>query len=225
MRKRSSGRKKCSGLVAEVRFGCSVCKEVRSDRGSARQSGEGLVQYLCTEVNKKVRQFDEILEKLQNDYPKLRFRSGRKFMFRPPRTVVFEQKTDAAVEAGLNPTLDVHTKSNNERKLQKNAPEMAEIEQNRECLELLHEVGHALLGHCDYGTDVERVKMERAAWEKAAELAQKYGVEMDVELAEEELDTYRDWLHKRSKCPQCGATRYQGQNGEYRCPMCEAFGG
>lgn len=63
--------------------------------------------------------------------------------------------------------------------------------------------------------------MEREAWEKARELCERYGVEYDEEVVEAELDSYREWLHKRSRCPKCGLTRYQGGDGKYRCPECE----
>ena len=86
---------------------------------------------------------------------------------------------------------------------------------------LLHELGHAILGHREYGTDVSRLKMEMEAWEKAQELVLKYGVEFDEEVAQGELDTYRDWLHKKSRCPKCGLTRFQDTDGIYYCPRCE----
>ena len=71
--------------------------------------------------------------------------------------------------------------------------------------------------------DVERLKMEVAAWEKAKELAKHYGVDVDEDVIQEELDTYRDWLHKKSRCPGCGLTRFQTTDGEYHCPRCENF--
>lgn len=88
---------------------------------------------------------------------------------------------------------------------------------------LLHELGHALLGHRFFAIDVERLKMEAAAWEKAKELAHNYGVAIDEELIQTELDTYRDWLHQKSRCPKCGLTRYQTPDSRYHCPSCEAF--
>ena len=93
------------------------------------------------------------------------------------------------------------------------------VEPSSELL-LLLEVGHAVLEHKDFRTDVERLKMESLAWEKARELAKKYEVEFDEEFAEGELDSYRDWLHKKSRCPKCGLTRFQDADG-YHCPMCE----
>lgn len=95
-------------------------------------------------------------------------------------------------------------------------------EKNAEMM-LLHEVGHALLGHKSYKTDLSRLKMEAAAWEKAKELAVKYGVEFQEEAAQEELDTYREWLHQKSRCPECGLTRFQSSDGTYHCPRCENF--
>ena len=95
-------------------------------------------------------------------------------------------------------------------------------EEPRSELLALHEVGHAVLEHRDFKTDVERLKMECMAWEKARELADVYGVLFDKEFTEGELDTYRDWLHKKSRCPNCGLTRFQDTDG-YHCPRCEEF--
>lgn len=88
---------------------------------------------------------------------------------------------------------------------------------------LLHELGHATLGHTDYPTHIYRLKMESEAWEKAKELAQKYGVEYNEDLAQNELDTYRNWLHQKSSCPICGLTRFQTPDFKYHCPGCENF--
>ena len=87
----------------------------------------------------------------------------------------------------------------------------------------LHELGHALLGHRNFNTDAKRIKMECAAWEKARELADFYGVEFNEELMERELDTYRDWLDNKSRCRICGLTRYQTPDGIYHCPKCENY--
>ena len=72
----------------------------------------------------------------------------------------------------------------------------------------LHEVSHAHLGHKDFKMDIERLKMESAAWEKAKELAAMYRIEVDEDLIQDELDTYRDWLHQKSRCPVCWLTRF-----------------
>lgn len=128
-----------------------------------------------------------LLPRLQTDHPELRFVSGKKFAFRPPRTIV------------IGP------------------------EEPRDDLLLLHELGHALSRHQHFTSDAARLKLEVAAWAKAEELAAHYQVPWDEELVQTELDTYRDWLHSRSRCPHCGLTRYQTTDGAYHCPRCDAF--
>ena len=136
----------------------------------------------------------EFVEVLAHDFPSLRFKPGKKFAFRPPRTVFFEQPTER--ESSDASVLDSYR------------------------LRLLHELGHAQLGHTDFVTDVERLKLERAAWEKAREFCAIYNVNYDEDLIEVELDSYRDWLHNRSRCPECGLTRYQTVDGASHCPGC-----
>lgn len=88
-------------------------------------------------------------------------------------------------------------------------------------MQLLHEIGHGILEHKFFRTDPERLKMERAAWEEARKLCWRYQIKYDEELVELKMDSYRDWLHRRSKCKKCGLTRYQTKDGEYHCPNCE----
>lgn len=85
---------------------------------------------------------------------------------------------------------------------------------------LLHELSHGLLGHSEYGRDIELITMERAAWDKASELAAIYGRAIDESLIETTLDSYRDWLHARSTCPACQATGLQTKKCIYTCPAC-----
>lgn len=86
---------------------------------------------------------------------------------------------------------------------------------------LLHETGHALLGHINYGADFELLSLELAAWEKAKSLATDINIEIDQDHIEDCLDTYRDWLHKRSICPSCNTKCLQQDNHEnYRCFNC-----
>ena len=128
-----------------------------------------------------------MIPRLADDFPELKFVSGKKFAFRPPKTII------------LGPP-----------------------EPFSELL-ALHEVGHAVCGHFDFKMDVERLKMEVEAWEKARELADSYGVEVDEDLIQSELDTYRDWLHQKSRCPKCGLTRFQTPDLAYHCPLCEGL--
>lgn len=85
---------------------------------------------------------------------------------------------------------------------------------------LLHELSHALLDHNTYRRDVELIAMETAAWEKAKEYATTYNVRFNETVIQDHLDTYRDWLHARSTCPECSANGYQTEAFHYECPAC-----
>ncbi len=129
----------------------------------------------------------EFFERVISDFSDYRFKFGRKFAYRPPRTIM------------IGPS-----------------------EPFSELL-FLHELGHAVLKHKDFRMDVIRLKMENSAWEEAKKLALKYGIKVDEDLIQDELDTYRDWLHKKSRCPDCGLTRFQTPDGQYHCPRCSEF--
>lgn len=85
---------------------------------------------------------------------------------------------------------------------------------------LLHELGHALLGHTDFETDVELLKIEVAAWQRARKIAPKYGLTIDDDYVQSCLDSYRDWLHLRSTCPTCFERSLQTDKHTYRCLNC-----
>lgn len=85
---------------------------------------------------------------------------------------------------------------------------------------LLHELGHALLGHGTYDKDIELIAMERAAWERALALGSQYRVGIPADMIEDYLDSYRDWLHARSLCPTCGDTGLQTGPKTYQCLSC-----
>ncbi len=87
---------------------------------------------------------------------------------------------------------------------------------------VLHELAHAQLGHRNYHSDFELIKLESLAWELAAEIGRKYKVEIDDEHIQNCLDTYRDWLHARSLCPSCGMHVLQKDPHHYRCFNCGA---
>jgi hypothetical protein len=85
---------------------------------------------------------------------------------------------------------------------------------------LLHELAHGLLNHADYDYDIGLVTMEREAWDKVIELSQIYKVAIDEKVIQSTLDTYRDWLHERSTCPNCSATGVQAGECNYKCLAC-----
>jgi hypothetical protein len=86
---------------------------------------------------------------------------------------------------------------------------------------ILHELAHALLGHTDYRSDFELLKLESEAWQLASKLGPKYKVKIDQEHIQSCLDTYRDWLHRRSACPRCGTHTLQADAKLYHCYNCQ----
>lgn len=88
-------------------------------------------------------------------------------------------------------------------------------------LTLLHEVAHAVLNHQHYARDIELLKIEREAWDYVrTNLAPRYEAPYDEDHAETMIDSYRDWLHSRSTCPQCSTSGIQTGDHRYRCLGC-----
>ena len=88
---------------------------------------------------------------------------------------------------------------------------------------LLHEIGHACLGHKEYARDVELLNMERQAWEYAVgTIAPAYDIvlTMDDVIIDTALNSYRQWLHNRSTCPHCHAIGIEKVPGTYQCLIC-----
>lgn len=86
---------------------------------------------------------------------------------------------------------------------------------------LLHEVAHAKLGHKSYNNDMELINMELDAWLVAKDLAKKYNTNpIDSQHIENCLDTYRDWIYKRSCCPSCKVVGIQKSPQLYICYRC-----
>jgi len=91
---------------------------------------------------------------------------------------------------------------------------------------LLHETGHALLKHTSYRADFELIRLEVAAWGRARQLGQELAIEIKESHIQDCLDTYRDWLYKRSICPSCGTKcLQQGDIVHYRCFNCHTVWG
>lgn len=85
---------------------------------------------------------------------------------------------------------------------------------------LLHEVSHGLLGHTTYTSDIDLLQKEVEAWEKASALSTRYSIVIDQEFVQHCLDSYRDWLHKRSVCPACHLQGIQKSLDTYSCINC-----
>jgi hypothetical protein len=85
---------------------------------------------------------------------------------------------------------------------------------------LLHELAHALLGHSSYEKDIQLVVMERQAWDYAVKLASNYDIQIPEDIIQDTIDSYRDWMHARSTCPNCQATGMQTKTNDYTCTAC-----
>lgn len=85
---------------------------------------------------------------------------------------------------------------------------------------LIHELAHGVLGHHTYSRDVELLALESDAWEKAKLIARTYDISIDEDEVQDSLDTYREWMHARSTCPNCEATGYQTGPKSYQCIAC-----
>ena len=139
-----------------------------------------------------------LINHLKQTYPDLHFAYGGRFKYRYPSHITLENPKNSTTP----PTFFA--------------------------LLTLHELGHALCNHKDYTTDVQRLKIEREAWETAKtvylelpEILKTFP--WDENYVEDSLDTYRAWLHTKSACKNCGLTCYQTEDGAYHCPRCENF--
>lgn len=96
------------------------------------------------------------------------------------------------------------------------------IIQLNDVFQLLHEIGHARLGHSQYPTDITLLEMERQAWEEACSYASNYDIPLDMNgpLVQSSLDSYRQWLHSRSTCPNCEAVGVEQRPNDYLCILC-----
>ena len=85
---------------------------------------------------------------------------------------------------------------------------------------LLHETSHGLLGHKNYSSDFELVRLELEAWQKAQELSEELEIKISDDHMQDCLDSYRDWQYKRSLCPKCELGGVQISGSTYRCIFC-----
>ena len=125
------------------------------------------------------------LEAIKESYPEFTFRPGRKFLFRPPKSIYY-----------------------------------LESDENFRFL-LLHELSHALLGHFSFSRSLERLQIERDAWAKTRELCSLHSITFNEELAEIELNTYRDWVHQKTLCKHCGLSCLEVSSESLYCPFCQ----
>ncbi len=95
-----------------------------------------------------------------------------------------------------------------------------DIRQEYNQLGLLHEIGHAELGHTTYHSDIHLLGMEVDAWIYARQKAPVFSIAVDEAHVDSCLESYRVWVHKRSVCPRCEFHGVQITPTKYRCFMC-----
>lgn len=131
----------------------------------------------------------DLVVRLQADYPQLAFVGGKSFYWCPETSEVFyDAGRSGETSAGWS---------------------------------LLHETSHGLLQHDSYAADLELLHLEVAAWDHAVKLAATYDITIDDDYVQDCLDTYRDWLYRRSVCPGCGTQSLQDDDSShYHCFNC-----
>lgn len=87
--------------------------------------------------------------------------------------------------------------------------------------QLFHELGHAKCGHKTFNSGVGLLKMELEAWMAAKVIAKQYNHIINQDHIEACLDSYRDWLYKRSKCPTCENISVEIDTCKYHCFNCQ----
>lgn len=85
---------------------------------------------------------------------------------------------------------------------------------------LLHELAHAILDHAIFKNDIQLLKMERDAWNLAKKMLRQHNQVVNYDYIEDCLDTYRDWIYSRSKCPRCSHVGIQSSLNVYKCVYC-----
>lgn len=85
---------------------------------------------------------------------------------------------------------------------------------------LIHELGHARLGHRIYKYDMELLRMEMDAWDVVRELAPLYGLQIDESHIARCIGTYDEWLSKRATCPDCQNFSLQRDHNSFGCFAC-----
>ena len=84
----------------------------------------------------------------------------------------------------------------------------------------IHEIGHATSGHTNFQSGVQLLSLETEAWESAKKIAEGYNITIDSDFIEDCLDSYRDWLHVRSICPNCKTVSIEADENVYKCFNC-----
>lgn len=88
---------------------------------------------------------------------------------------------------------------------------------------LLHEIGHARLGHLSYPKfDMALLTMEMDAWDFVRSHAAQYDLRVDERHISRCIASYDYWLSKRATCPDCANFSLQKGRSDFACFACGA---
>jgi len=85
---------------------------------------------------------------------------------------------------------------------------------------LLHEIGHATLGHTTYKYDMQLLGMEMDAWDFVRQNAPKFKLVIDESHIAKCIEGYDHWLSKRATCPDCANFSLQRSHNDFMCFAC-----
>ncbi|HSX14446.1 MAG TPA: hypothetical protein VLE72_00860 [Candidatus Saccharimonadales bacterium] len=85
---------------------------------------------------------------------------------------------------------------------------------------LLHEIGHAYLGHKYYTYDMQLLTMEMDAWDFVRRMAMTYSIKIDEAHINRCIASYDEWLSKRATCPSCDNFSLQSGRHSFSCFIC-----
>lgn len=86
---------------------------------------------------------------------------------------------------------------------------------------LLHEIGHASLGHQHHPKyDIELLGMEMDAWDFVRSHAPRFGLIIDEQHIARCIASYDQWLSKRATCPDCNNFSLQKDRHSFGCFVC-----
>jgi hypothetical protein len=95
------------------------------------------------------------------------------------------------------------------------------INTNNGRLALLHEIGHARLGHRIYKYDMELLDGDGSLGHRPRP-APRLGVKINEDHIASTISSYDEWLTKRATCPDCNNFSLQRGRDSYGCFACGA---
>ncbi|OGL31030.1 hypothetical protein A3F37_04485 [Candidatus Saccharibacteria bacterium RIFCSPHIGHO2_12_FULL_41_12] len=86
--------------------------------------------------------------------------------------------------------------------------------------DLLHEIGHAQCDHEGYTSDLSLLSKEIEAWSIAEDIGKRLNISIPKNYIDKCINSYRNWVYKRSLCPKCLQNGIEKFEREYVCTNC-----